>query len=58
MTLVKSLGKNVIIVSKVGGREEESTLAFVIKRYADSVIDLGKLTQEDFNQFTHLYKEY
>jgi len=59
MNLVKSLGKNVIIVSRISGEQDEATtLAFVMNRYADSVIDLGKLTPEEFKEFTHVYKEY
>jgi len=59
MTLVKNLGKRIIVVSKIGfGKEDKTNLAFVMKRYADSIIDLGKLTKEDFSEFTHFYKEY
>lgn len=58
MTLVKSLGKRVIVVSKIGESRDETNLAFVMKRYADSIIDLGKLEESDFRKFTHLYKEY
>ena len=58
MTLVKSLGKRAIIVSKVGESRDETNLAFVMKRHADSVIDLGNLKESDFEKFTHLYKEY
>ena len=55
---VKSLGKGVIVVSKVGDGEDESTLSFAMRKYSDSVVDLGKLTPEDFKEFTHLYKEW
>lgn len=58
MNLVKSLGKRVIIVSKIGESRDEANLAFVMKRYADSIIDLGKLEESDFEKFTHSYKEY
>jgi len=59
MTLVKSLGKQIIIVSKVGlGKDDKTTLAFVMRRYADAVVDLGKLTSDDFKNFTHIYKDY
>ncbi len=57
--LVKNLGKKIIVVSKIGtGKEDKTNLAFVMKRYADSIIDLGKLTSKEFEEFTHLYKEY
>ena len=57
--LVKNLGKKIIVVSKIGiGKEDKTQLAFVMKRYADSIIDLGKLTSDEFKEFTHLYKDY
>lgn len=59
MNLVKNLGKRVIIVSKIGlGKNEKTTLAFVMRKYADAVVDLGELSSQDFEQFTHLYQGY
>lgn len=57
MNLVKSLGKRVIVVSKVGlGKEDRTNLASAMKKDADAIIDINKFTEEDFKQFTHLYK--
>jgi uncharacterized LabA/DUF88 family protein len=57
VNLVKALGKRVIIVSKTGtSKEGESVLAAAMKKDADSVIDIGKFTEEDFGEFTHLFK--